>query len=1014
MLHSNVNEADRLCKDKTFVAVLLNALKNPTNPFLVYAIRLAGLILDANSQQQLSQPLSRSQVSSYLLQHTTTFEGGGSPLFSAPDTLMEYLRLLSIIVASLRFSPPPPNDAQAAANANANATGEDDVKTASNVVQTIKALLQCTFTLEGVSHHAVAVQCLRGVAQRAVASPMIVPVFEIIVASGVVDDTCKVALHRLKSIKDRKTFAEAVKLLASLVHTTAPSFRFPLQSCPFRQALPLEARKLHEMISTCVASTITARAPGFLIAMCSPLCSLLDNFPALPASSPPPSRPGTVTAATNTPPTAHLSEIVLEIMKVLLEVTRVNESAARMAAAQLSAALWKFVISAGMPAQNAVAASAAATMVTGTEALLSHVLLLLHVLLKKSTECADNLTSNKYVKNRGNRRRAHHEIFLRSHPRESSNTQKVIDTLLGLLPGKRCFAYALCCLCGVMDNVTSKTEWVLALILRPRAWGSISSAVRQFLTTPPTCTAETSEVARVEGTTFGYRWTGSGDPCAFLLHSLARFGLGPGQLCSSGEIAPESTWCTVLNALLHSSASFSPIAHAAALSALTTTVGPSTIARRSSSGFSAELIALPIVRQFADECAKDAAAAAATAASATAAAAVGEEGPPMDGGLRVAVESGLVQYLLLMLEEDHLQRVCTWPDLQCGGNVAKHKLLVQVLAILYLPFATTVTPSLLAVVLEAMHKQGAVACLLRVLKHFPPEELEVPMNLLSRLVLTRDDFIPQFIDSVGLASCPLPLLLDANKNPSAVLVSALLIVSHLARLSSSYYKFLHDAGVEATLPALLSHSDPNVRSKACNFVGNLFKHSAYCYKPLSNDGVIEKLIDLCGDADCSTRKFACFAVGNAAFHSCILYPKLRAAIPALVALLNDTDEKTCANAAGALGNLIRNSDMLSHELVKEHAVESVVRLIVRPQQSGDGAGAATALPSVALLRSALYFIANSVRTSATRQALATTPFFDALVQQRLPEHPDETVRKHVARIERYRQQQAAPPPPPSN
>jgi len=47
-------------------------------------------------------------------------------------------------------------------------------------------------------------------------------------------------------------------------------------------------------------------------------------------------------------------------------------------------------------------------------------------------------------------------------------------------------------------------------------------------------------------------------------------------------------------------------------------------------------------------------------------------------------------------------------------------------------------------------------------------------------------------------------------------------------------------------------------------------------------------------------------LGNAAFHSAALYPALAPAIPPLVACLAEALDKTRSNAAGALGNLVRN------------------------------------------------------------------------------------------------------------
>ncbi len=51
-----------------------------------------------------------------------------------------------------------------------------------------------------------------------------------------------------------------------------------------------------------------------------------------------------------------------------------------------------------------------------------------------------------------------------------------------------------------------------------------------------------------------------------------------------------------------------------------------------------------------------------------------------------------------------------------------------------------------------------------------------------------------------------------------------------------------------------------------------------------------------------------------------LYEHLRPVVPMLVELLRDPEEKTRANAAGALGNFVRNSNELSRDLIKHGAL----------------------------------------------------------------------------------------------
>jgi fused len=100
----------------------------------------------------------------------------------------------------------------------------------------------------------------------------------------------------------------------------------------------------------------------------------------------------------------------------------------------------------------------------------------------------------------------------------------------------------------------------------------------------------------------------------------------------------------------------------------------------------------------------------------------------------------------------------------------------------------------------------------------------------------------------------------------------------------------------------------------------------------STTSVLALLAACCCEEDKATRKFACFAgaesyisppsshhlthtlshpVGNAAFHSSHLYSCLHPCLLPLSLALTDPDEKTRANAAGAVGNLVRNGGELA-------------------------------------------------------------------------------------------------------
>lgn len=63
-------------------------------------------------------------------------------------------------------------------------------------------------------------------------------------------------------------------------------------------------------------------------------------------------------------------------------------------------------------------------------------------------------------------------------------------------------------------------------------------------------------------------------------------------------------------------------------------------------------------------------------------------------------------------------------------------------------------------------------------------------------------------------------------------------------------------------------------------------------------------------------------VGNAAYHDDRLYDQLQRCIPHLTRLLlEDEEDKTKANAAGALSNLVRNSSRLCEDIISKGAMQ---------------------------------------------------------------------------------------------
>jgi len=216
--------------------------------------------------------------------------------------------------------------------------------------------------------------------------------------------------------------------------------------------------------------------------------------------------------------------------------------------------------------------------------------------------------------------------------------------------------------------------------------------------------------------------------------------------------------------------------------------------------------------------------------------------------------------------------------------------------------------------------------------------LAAAVQLQSKLVLHDHTLARDFVQQGGLRTIVdqhllsvdhlTPSMRGANSSESQVVIDALMIVLQLARLSKDYYPALVEHNICAALRDLLAPTlSASLRSKACNTVGNMTRHSGTCYLPLKQAGVIQGLIPMCTDTDASCRKFAAYAIGNSAFHSDMLYADLAPSISLLSELLKDDDEKTRANAAGALGNLVRNSASLCPDIIQCGALRALCHLV---------------------------------------------------------------------------------------
>ncbi|XP_010536320.1 PREDICTED: serine/threonine-protein kinase TIO isoform X2 [Tarenaya hassleriana] len=228
--------------------------------------------------------------------------------------------------------------------------------------------------------------------------------------------------------------------------------------------------------------------------------------------------------------------------------------------------------------------------------------------------------------------------------------------------------------------------------------------------------------------------------------------------------------------------------------------------------------------------------------------------------------------------------------------------------------------------IKALVEVGVPSLILRCLEHLDSKDLGRPVAFVAKMV-GRQRLAVELISKGLLDPSTMRKLLNRS-GPREVILDTLMIISDLARMEKAFYKYIAEASVLEHLKEFLTHEDPNVRAKACSAVGNMCRYNGYFYSSLAEHQIVSLLIDRCADSDKRTQKFACFAIGNAAYHNDTLYEELRRSIPQLAHVLTSAEEdKTKANAAGALSNLVRNSNKLCEDIVSKGAMQALMKLV---------------------------------------------------------------------------------------
>ena len=214
-----------------------------------------------------------------------------------------------------------------------------------------------------------------------------------------------------------------------------------------------------------------------------------------------------------------------------------------------------------------------------------------------------------------------------------------------------------------------------------------------------------------------------------------------------------------------------------------------------------------------------------------------------------------------LLSESHLEPLYNWPEKEGGGKLALAALLQRLSAVLRVPVGlcgggeNDDGNGYIKLVLEVGFVGKIVENVFGGFRgRVETAHWSSAVDLLSRLVLLKNEFVEQFIQAGGLKELKAIGGLDGN-GPSRMVVNCLLICSQLARSSGEYYSSMKSANIIECCGSLLHHEEGGVRAKTCNLLGNMFRHSDFFYSDFKGDlELVARLTECCGDKDGKTRK----------------------------------------------------------------------------------------------------------------------------------------------------------------
>ncbi|KAM3602128.1 uncharacterized protein V6R79_024761 [Siganus canaliculatus] len=247
-----------------------------------------------------------------------------------------------------------------------------------------------------------------------------------------------------------------------------------------------------------------------------------------------------------------------------------------------------------------------------------------------------------------------------------------------------------------------------------------------------------------------------------------------------------------------------------------------------------------------------------------------------------AAESKCIYTLGRLLSADCLHLFAAGGSARLSLSVSPESVSVLSCLLLCFPFALDLPSRSMSTILQLYDSCGVVTNLLQVIQSLPPMLLELPLSLLSRLLLCDPErTLPRLRQTScaffapprnsNLAACERPN--PRTRTASSLLVELmeqeelwdsaveLLTVLSQVALHSPQHSHLQLHMDVSVLHQALTHSHNPVRAGACRLVGNLDPFRPHVLHKLQPD-IFRSLVDCLQDSSRPVRQMACKAVGN--------------------------------------------------------------------------------------------------------------------------------------------------------